>query len=40
MTHETEMKVKMEMYARCRANAVATLSGIVGHPWNTSPVGC
>ena len=39
MTHETEMKVKMEMYARCRANAVATLFGIVGHLWNTSPVG-
>lgn len=32
MTHETEMKVKMELYARCRANAVATLSGIAGHP--------
>lgn len=31
MTHETEMKVKEEMYARCKERAVAILTGIVGH---------
>lgn len=31
MTHENEMKVKMEMYAECREHAIGALASIVDH---------